>query len=705
MRLVVSCRWAALALLAGGGTAMAAAPLAKPPFVNGEVVITAYPAGGGDDLLTGGLGAARLADPTPVIPNPADAASLRTAAIYNNYRAIVDTSAGNGFGRLYGPLVAPTTADAEGKIYGTEYIALAAGRQNVTLMVQIPDAFDPARACIVTGPSSGSRGIYGAIGSSGEWGLKHGCAVAYTDKGTGTGAHNLVADTVGLMQGERAAADAAGAESTFTAELSDTQRARFNARLPDRWAFKHAHSRQNPEADWGEHVVLSLRFAFWALNHKLGAGQTAGGLPQFTAANTLVIASSVSNGGGASLRAGEVAPRGMIDGIVVTEPNVNPTPNRSFAIRQGSGEPLRDHSRALYDYLTLIDLFQGCANLATANAAAPLNLTPAALGQNRCASLVRARLLSPGTLAQQAAQAQRIINRYGILEAQNNVAPAYWNSFVVQAVAVTYANAYARASVRDSLCGFSFAATDNLPTSATFNRVVPLAPAAEAILFSTANGIPPTGGLSVVNDRSPGGALRDLFSLSPSTGLADQNLDGHRCLRSLATGQRAGAPLTGSALLQFRQVQDSIEQIRATGRLGGIPTLVVHGRSDALIAPNHTSRPYYALSRLADGARSNIAYIEVTNAHHLDIFNAFPGFDARFVPLHYYFVQAMDRMYAHLTGGGRLPPSQLVRTVPRGTAGDGSVPPIELANLPEIAAVPASGDRILFDGRVLRIPE
>ena len=31
---------------------------------------------------------------------------------------------------------------------------------------------------IVTGTSSGSRGVYGAIGSSGEWGLKNGCALA-----------------------------------------------------------------------------------------------------------------------------------------------------------------------------------------------------------------------------------------------------------------------------------------------------------------------------------------------------------------------------------------------------------------------------------------------------------------------------------------------------------------------------------------------
>ena len=55
----------------------------------------------------------------------------------------------------------------------------------------------------MTATSSGSRGVYGAIGSAGEWGLKRGCAVAYTDKGTGTGFHDLATDTVNLQNGVR----------------------------------------------------------------------------------------------------------------------------------------------------------------------------------------------------------------------------------------------------------------------------------------------------------------------------------------------------------------------------------------------------------------------------------------------------------------------------------------------------------------------
>jgi hydroxybutyrate-dimer hydrolase len=412
------------ALLAGGAAWASEGSSAAPPrFISGDVLVNEYPSGGANDLLTGGLGAAGLALPPSVVPPYAPVSfqptveELRTLAIYNNYRALVDTTSGGGYGRLYGPLVGPTTADADGKIYGVEYLAYAKGRggdQNVTLMVQIPEAFDPAKACVVTVPSSGSRGIYGAIGTSGEWGLKKGCAVAYTDKGTGTGAHNLERDTVSLLRGERVPADDAGDRSNFTAPISDAERLAFNARHPDRWAWKHAHSELNPEADWDRHVLLSLEFALWALNDRYDGARLTWG-------NTLVVASSVSNGGGASLRAAEIAPKGMIDAVVVSEPNVNPVYDRRFAIRQGDGEPLRRHSRPLCDYLTLIDLYQGCANLAPENATAPLNVTPAVLGQNRCAALARAGLLGGSDLP---AQAQAIVNRYGILEAQNAVAPS-----------------------------------------------------------------------------------------------------------------------------------------------------------------------------------------------------------------------------------------------------------------------------------------
>lgn len=184
----------------------------------------------------------------------------------------------------------------------------------------------------MTGPSSGSRGIYGAIATSGEWGLKNGCAVAYTDKGTGTGAHDLQDDTVSLIDGLRENADTAGRASNFAARISDAERAAFNEQTPNRFAFKHAHSQQNPEAEWGIDVLQSILFAFIELNRHY---PNAGILP----ANTIVIGSSASNGGGASVRAAEIDHFNLIDGIAVSEPNVNPPPGEPLAIVQGTSRP------------------------------------------------------------------------------------------------------------------------------------------------------------------------------------------------------------------------------------------------------------------------------------------------------------------------------------------------------------------------------
>ncbi|MFX8055565.1 3-hydroxybutyrate oligomer hydrolase family protein, partial [Acinetobacter baumannii] len=72
---------------------------------------------------------------------------------------------------------------------GREYHALArvpGARQPHRVVVQVPDAFDTGRRCVVVAPASGSRGVYGAIAVGGAWGLPKGCAVAYTDKGAGT---------------------------------------------------------------------------------------------------------------------------------------------------------------------------------------------------------------------------------------------------------------------------------------------------------------------------------------------------------------------------------------------------------------------------------------------------------------------------------------------------------------------------------------
>jgi hydroxybutyrate-dimer hydrolase len=61
-------------------------------------------------------------------------------------------------------------------------------------------------------------------------------------------------------------------------------------------------------------------------------------------------------------------------------------------------------------------------------------------------------------------------------------------------------------------------------------------------------------------------------------------------------------------------------------------------------------------------------------------------------------------MYNHLKTGAALPPSQVVRTVPRGGT-PGAAPAITTANVPPIKMARPSTDLITFSSSVVTIPE
>ncbi|MBI3367904.1 MAG: hydrogenase, partial [Burkholderiales bacterium] len=272
---------AAILLLAGcggSGSDSTPAPSANPrPAGITEVNVAVYPAtapGAGNtlstqDLLTGGLGRSGLAAAAaPAYADPLNPTvlELRRNAIYGNYRAVLDPTPNGGYGVLYWPNVdvAGVATSGEGLIPGTEYLALlddGSGRKNVTIAVQVPDSFNPAAPCVVLGPSSGSRGVYGAVGTASEWGLKHGCAVALTDAGKGVGLYDPMDDSVNRVDGTRATRAAAGAFSTFAAFISDAARTSYNALFPNRLALKQVHSQLNPEKDWGTDTLASASYA------------------------------------------------------------------------------------------------------------------------------------------------------------------------------------------------------------------------------------------------------------------------------------------------------------------------------------------------------------------------------------------------------------------------------------------------------------
>jgi hydroxybutyrate-dimer hydrolase len=660
----------------------------RPFTLPNRIVTTAYD-GVANDLLTAGLGRTGLASAVaPVLSATPTAAELRRLAIHTNYRALVDTTAGGGFGALYGPNVAAdgTAGTGEGRIAGVEYLTLDISGN--TVMLQVPSTFNPAAACLVTAPSSGSRGVYGAIGTSGEWGLKRGCAVVYTDKGTGNGVHDLQNDTVNRFDGTRATAAVAGGDSNFTVALSASGLAAFNAATPNRFAVKHAHSMVNPEAAWARDMSQSLQFALYQLNEQFGEVLPDGRRKvTLTPANILIIAAGVSNGGGAALALQELG--NIADGVVVSEPNVQMAPVSGLRIERGTLPAYTGGSKPLYDYFSYANLLQPCAALATAAAGSPFGYTggTAFVAGNRCASLAANGLVTGATTLEQANDALARLRAYG-WEPDADLLHASHYLFASPAIAVTYANAHGRFSVTDNTCGFSFGAVD------ATGAPVAAAPAAIAGVFGTGNGLPPSGALQLIWNNSVGGPRNHGAATSPSTNALDFAFDGALCLRNLWTGTGAEADA----------VRTGVAEVRRSANLRGTPTIIVHGRNDTLVPPNFSSRPYVLRNAQVEGAASRVRYVEVTNAQHFDSFLPFPGYDTRFIPLHVYFNRAMDAMWAHLKNGAALPPSQVVRTTPRGGT-PGAATAIAASNVPAIAANPPAGDRITIDGSTLRIPE
>jgi hydroxybutyrate-dimer hydrolase len=689
-----------------------------PSFVVPGSVVTKSYNGNSDDLLTGGLGAIganSIAGNAPGFANPASptAAELRTRAIYTNYRALVDITVNGGYGTLYGPNVDvngnPTLG--QGKIAGEEWLAYdddGTGRVNVTMMVQVPSSFDQDKPCLVTGTSSGSRGVYGAIATAGDWGLKNGCAVAYTDKGSGMGVDDLQNNTVNLIDGTRDAAPDAGTGSNFTAGLTDAERTSFNTASPDRFAVKHAHSQLNPEKDWGLYTLHAIEFAYYVLNQKFGARSSDAGSATVTrkyhAGQILTIAASVSNGGGASLAAAEEDGQHWISGVVVGEPQVQVA--STSAIQRG-GTAVAAKAKPLYDYMTLAALYQGCAaGAAIYSSNANMNLLTATEIANRCAGLKAKGLLTATTQQAQSDEALQKLRDAGYEADSDLLHSTHFSTYATPAVALTYANAYARASVKDNLCDYSFAAVD----SQASGRVVPVNSVTAnaqglAQIFANGNGVPPTGPIEIINNKAVGGPHRDQVSVSASTNAADFNIDGAACLRGLwtVTVDGSGAALTGSLLSQSNALKSGVQQVQRSARLHGIPTILVQGRSDALVPINHASRAYYGANKLAEGANSGVYYYEVTNAQHFDAFiGAFPGYQTRFIPLHRYVIESLDFMYKHLRDGAPIPPSQVVRTTPR-SSGNNLISRSQ--NVPDIPASPAPADQITFSNGTLNIPQ
>ena len=642
---------------------------------------------GVSDGLLGGLGLSGIQGGAPGYldaENPTKA-ELRKNAIHANYTALV--AQGDGlFGVEYGP-------SDDTQYAGYEYLAyVGEGLNRAIVMVQIPNSFNVEEPCIVAGPASGSRGVYGAIGTAGAWGLEKGCAVAYTDMNKGTGA-------VDLSQGKGYGINLEALDLDTTQELtfrvptqenitapsaeyagvelpSEAEVTAYIAANPNRYAFKHAHSQKNTEKDWGKHTLQSIDYAFTRLNKQFPQNE-------FTPENTMVIAASVSNGGSGVLRAAELDTLGLIDAVVAGEPNVMPvTAATDFSIRVGE-HTITNHSKTSYEYFTTAELYAACATDDPANAGTALpnlrgDVTP------RCDALVQAGLLDAGTEAEVGAQASAKLVAAGFTPESLIIASGYGSIDIYQSLVTTYANQYTRSSLVDSLCDVSMGAVDD--------DGAPAENTAYATLATTSNGIPRTANLVLIKDNDNTGAPIKQHSGTSANGTQDYNLEGALCYWDLF--DNAENPL-------HARLMNGISEVKASGDLQGKPTIIIHGRSDALIVANHSSRPYLGLNKQVEGENSNLKYYEVTNAQHLDTLNqsyiAWGGVGMSFVPIDYYFKQAADLMFDHLKNGTALPASQVVKAL---APTDGV---LAKSDLTAIQATPENP--ITFDGVDVVIPE
>ncbi|WP_417320506.1 3-hydroxybutyrate oligomer hydrolase family protein [Emcibacter sp.] len=637
-----------------------------------------YYDGTDNDLLTAGLGTAGLRG---VEPLPADllkptVEEIRRLTIYANFRALVDVSEAGGYGRLYGP-------EGDGKVAGYEYLVM--GRieglnHPVTYMVQVPDHFDPAAPCLVTAPSSGGRSVYGAVGTVGSWALPKGCAVAYVDKATGIGMEFLGDRQVYDMRGRLV--KAGEGDTPFQLEETDELKA-YAEENPDHIALKHAHSKDNSMKDWGRTVLESIRVAFYILN-KYHRPEEGG--KDYNKDTVTVMASSISNGGYSSLKAAEQDEDGLIDAIVVSEPNLSPDMAGVGPVSIAWGDrELQAEGRQFLEYSNKLNVLLACA-LLTEPANVPLRafipLGDLALG-NRCRTLKDKGLVEGETAEAQSRDARAQLEAYGILKDSSLMDGFSVLLEVGPSVVGDYAAAYGRFGVEDRLCGLAIAATSKtgLQESYPMER--------RHVNFAKNTGMIPNNDINWVR-KAPTGWMRAMFVPNAETGLMDFDATGALCLDRMVREDAA--------------VRKGMDEVRNSGDLGGRPAIIVHGRRDSVIHVNFSSRPYLALNRLREGTAANLHYYEIRNGQHFDALAGLPGFAARVVPMHYYFEQALDLMWDHLKKGAPLPPNQLVNTGERGMAPDGTVPPLSTEQLPAISATPGKME-ITFDGSRLTVPE
>ncbi|BFM11955.1 D-(-)-3-hydroxybutyrate oligomer hydrolase [Simiduia litorea] len=583
-----------------------------------------------DDLVSAGLHVNQLRTklaPTEDSHNPTPS-ELRRGAYHQNYQSLLALAEQDGYGQLYAQAMT-----ANRFVAGSEYLLPVRYNDHsiaALLMVQVPQHFDANKPCLIVTASSGSRGIYGAVGVVGAWALHQGCAVATTDKGTGTGFHwlteNLAQTTTGLVKTGTAS------ESHFLANASATL-SEYTEKNPYRIATKHAHGGKKIEREWGPFVIQAAQLGFYVLNQY---HQDPRQPNYFTRENTLTLGAAISNGGAAIVHAAELDSDNWLDAIVVSEPNVFLPNNFSY---QFNGRTIS--TRSLPQRAIEYAIYGACSSLAKQIDSPLSEMQLPYFGKhfaNRCMQLKTLDLIQ-GDNQQTLAQAALAKMRAAGLE--RNAEPLLMTSSAIglwESIAVNYANSYLGLSVEDNLCQLSYAYVDQTGQ--------PIATPSAVIkhLFSSSSGIVPTSGLQIINNQSLDGARSLFFSKNPA-GQFDAGLTNLLCLRQA---------------INSNAFEEHVNQLAFSGNLHRKPTLLVQGGSDNLIQPSQHGRAYATLNYRVEGDNSQLRYIEVDKSQHFDAFLNYPPLRTYYTPLHGYFEQALDIMLNHLRDASPLPPSQYI---------------------------------------------
>ncbi|MDF7669842.1 3-hydroxybutyrate oligomer hydrolase family protein [Orbaceae bacterium ESL0721] len=633
-----------------------------------------------DDLVTAGVGFTRLSMQAintsfvnPKAPTPQE---LRKAKLAR----YIDIQTGEGL--FYGFRQKELTPLFDGKIAGTEIQAYDYS-DDVGMVLQIPLDFNKERPCIVAIPTIDSDGIYNSkdMQIRGLWGLRHNCAVVYNDKGLGNGIYDITTGLGFALNGE-----VAKDNLPFSPLMSN--RSVYSSKYPHRYAIKQLHSKLNPEANWGEYVIKSIEFAFYALNIQFSSNYEV----KFNKKNTIVLVYGATDGGGAALKAGELDTSGIIDGIVAVNPQIQPAlpkQSNSLNIQYGSKSKSKLEPKSIADYSSYAALYIPCAIPAIISAH-PNIFIPYAdhyiFSQNRCNALKSENLLATN----RPEEALKKLHDYGWTTDMDVQLPYFYYHTSI-ALPYQYISEYGRYDVTENMCNYSVASVHQ---SRLFNQgdVEPLQQITFEQLWQKSNGSLPiwigndAAALDLVNTQDAKAHRREFFSISKNGKLIDYNTEGAICVRNS---------------LKEPRLKKGLNEVAATGNLNGIKTFIIHGKNNVKQLPIYTSRPYVALNSLIEGKKSQLRYIEVDNSSYLD--SRIP-FDNQLIPIEYYGESAMDWLWSHLTKQTTLPESQVVRTKPRGGKGGAAPMVTTKENLLPIMQSPDRNNLIKKDNGTLFMP-